>query len=213
MQSINFNRIFTFALAFVLTAFTIAAAAQDRRTGGVRGRVRVETGGGAAGVTVTAQRGEQDVATTTTDRSGEFTLSNLQPGVYSLVFRRPGLRVGTLNNIEVRAGHMRRLQDRLILPVDEGTLALVRGSVFTPEGRSLRNARVEIARVGANGALQRIDYRITNDMGEFAFRLPPDEATYRVTATFRGAQPATRDVRVEGAAIYRLALRITSSEN
>ena len=212
MQSINLNRIFTVALLFVLIACAVAAA-QDRRTGSVRGRVRVESGGGAAGVTVTARRGEQDVSTTTTDRSGEFTVSNLQPGVYSFVFRRPGLRVGTLDNIEVRAGQTRRLQDRLILPVDEGTLALVRGSVFTTEGRSLRNVRIEIARVGADGTLRRIDSRVTNDLGEFAFRLPPDEATYRVTATFRGAQPATRDVRVEGAAIYRLALRITPSEN
>lgn len=198
------------ALVLVLACATASGAAQDRTTGGVRGRVRVD--GGAAGVTVTARRGDQDVASTTTNRSGEFTLSNLAPGVYSIVFRRPGLRVGTLDDVEVRAGDVRRLADRLFLPVDEGSLALVRGSVFTPEGRSLRGARVEIARVNADGSARWIDSRVTNDMGEFAFRLPPGDAVYRVTATMRGAQPASGEVRVEGAAIYRLALRLAPAE-
>ncbi len=206
MRLKNLAKFFVLLFIFVLSVTTLAA--QQRTTGGVRGRVRVESGSGAAGVTVAARQGEQEIGSTTTNGRGDFTLSNLAPGTYSLVFRRPGLRVGTLNNIVVQAGELHRLNEQLFLPVDEGSLALVRGSVFTAEGRSLRGARVEIARVGADGSVRRIDYRMTNEMGVFAFRLPPDDAIYRVTATLRGAQPATNDVQVQGAAIYRLALTL-----
>lgn len=206
------HRITVVALAIFLSVVA-SVAAQERTTGSIRGRVRVDSGDGAAGVIVTARQGEREVSNTTTDNRGEFTLSNLAPGIYSLVFRRPGLRVGTLDQIEVRAGQVRRLADRLFLPIDEGTLALVRGSVFNAGGRSLRGARVEIARVNPDGSLRRIgNPRVTNDMGEFAFRLPPSDALYRVTATISGAQPASGDVRVEGPAIYRLALTLVRSE-
>jgi hypothetical protein len=41
------------------------------------------------------------------------------------------------------------------------------------------------------------------------FRLTPDVAKYRVTATAKNAQPVSKDVEIDGAAVYRVALTIT----
>lgn len=184
------------------------AVGQDRGTGGIKGKVRVENGSSADGVTVAALQGERETARVVTNRKGEFLIKGLPPGRYSLVFRKPGLRVGTFENLEVRAGKERTLGDRLILPVDEGTLAFVRGSVFNHEGRSIPGARVEIARLAADGTAKKIDGRITGETGSFVFRLVPDTAKYRVTAKVDGRPPVSGDVEVDGPAIYRIALSL-----
>jgi hypothetical protein len=192
----------------------VAMGAQTQKagdTGSIKGKVRIESGSAQAGVQVAARQGDRDVAQTTTDRKGDFTLKNLAPGIYSLTFRKPGLSVGTIDNVEVRAGKVRTLADRLILKADEGSLAFVRGSVFNAAGRSIPGARIAIARITAEGNAKKIDERITSETGEFIFRLAPDAATYRVTAKISGAEPVSKDVSVDGAAIYRLALTITPS--
>jgi hypothetical protein len=108
--------------------------------------------------------------------------------------------------VQVTAGKTRTLSDRLFLSIDEGSLAFVRGSVFTESGLSVPNVRVEIARVGSENSIEKLDSRITGETGEFVFRLPPDVGKYRVTLKADGAEAASRDVDVDGAAIYRVAL-------
>ena len=183
------------------------AVGQDRATGGIKGKVRVESGSSADGVTVTALQGERETARVVTNRKGGYIIKGLPPGRYSLAFRKPGLRVGTFEDLEVRAGKERTLSD-LILPVDEGTLAFVRGSVFNHEGRSIPGARVEIARLGEDGTAKKIDGRITGETGSFVFRLVPNTAKYRVTAKVDGRPPVSGDVEVDGPAIYRIALSL-----
>lgn len=200
--------------ALLLTILLLGAAtafAQNRATGSIKGKVRLENGGAAAGVAVIATQGEREIARVTTDRSGEFTLANLQPGLYTLTFRRPGLRVGTLPNIPVEAGRTRNLRDRLYLPADEGSLAFINGSVFTEEGRSIPGARIELHRINADGTTRRVEEQYTNDMGAFAFRLAPDAAKYRITARREGMETSTRDIDVDGAAVYRVALTLRAS--
>jgi iron complex outermembrane receptor protein len=197
------------ALLLVALASAASVAALDKSTGGVKGKVRSEDDKPLAGVTVIALQGEREVARTTTDRKGDFTLTNLAPGLYTLRFSKPGLRLGTMNNVEVKAGKDRQLPKNLFLPVDEGSLVFVRGSVFTPEGRSVPGAHVELARVGPDGSVKKLDSRVTNDSGEFVFRLAPSgTTTYRVTAKIDGAEPATKDVEVDSPAIYRIALTL-----
>lgn len=196
------------ALLVVLLCFTSFAIGQDRATGGIKGKVRVESGSSADGVTVIARQGERDVARDVTNRKGEFLIKGLPPGRYSLTFRKPGLRVGTFEDLEVRAGKQRTLSDPLTLPVDEGTLAFVRGSVFNHEGRSVPGARVEIARLAADGTTRKIDGRVSNETGSFVFRLVPEAAKYRVTAKVDGRPPVSGEVEVDGPAIYRIALSL-----
>jgi len=195
------------ALALVLLPVT----AQDKTTGSIRGRVRVEAGT-PADVVVIAQQGEREAARTKTNGRGDFIIAGLAPGRYSLTFRKPGLSVGRIDDVEVKAGKTRQLGDRLIMTVDEGSLALIRGSVFTAEGRSFPGVRVELARVEPDGTLKKLDGRITNETGSFGFRLPPAPARYRITAKADGMETASKDIEVDGAAIYRLALQLRRKE-
>ena len=195
-----------FAVAIVLTA-AIASFAQDKSLGAIKGKVRVETGT-PAGVTVIVRRGSTEVAHVSTDKNGEFLVSRLSPGVYGLTFRKAGLSIGTIEDVEVKAGKTRSLGDRLILTIDEGSIAFLSGSVFTAEGRSVPNAKVELSRVMEDGSVKKIDGRITTETGSFKFRLSPDPAKYRVSVKAGGAEPVTKDVEIDGAAIYRVALSL-----
>lgn len=191
--------------AILLLAVSIATFAQDKSTAAIKGKVRVEKGS-AAGVTVLLLQGEREVARTTTNKSGDFTLAHVSPGTYSVKFRKPGLAVGTIADVEVKAKQTRSLGDHLYLTVDEGSIAFLRGSVFNESGNSVPGVRVELAKIVNEQSTQKLDSRITGETGEFVFRLPPDSAKYRVTVKGDGAEVTSKDVEVDGAAIYRVAL-------
>ena len=193
-------------LVVLISTFGVAYS-QDKTKGTVKGKVRVETGS-ASGVTVLLRKGEKEFAKTTTDKNGDFSLTNVMPGVYGLTFRKPGLSIGTIENVEVKAGKTRSLGDRLVLTVDEGSIAFIRGSVFDANGRSVPNAKVELAKISDDGSTKKIDSRLTSETGSFVFRLSPELAKYRVTLKIDDSEPITRDVDVDGAAVYRVALSI-----
>ena len=189
----------------ILVASTLSA--QDKTTGGLKGKVRVEVGNASA-VNVVVRQGEREVTRVVTNKSGEFTVNGLKPGVYGITFRKPGLSIGTIENIEVKAGKTRSLGDRLILTLDEGSIAFIRGSVFDANGRSFPNARVELARIETDGSLKKLDGRVTNEIGSFVFRMLPDAAKYRITVRAKDSEPVTQDVEIDGAAVYRIALSV-----
>src|SRR6266496_385140 len=169
-----------FAFALIITALTgISIVAQDRTTGSIKGKVRAETGS-AAGVTVVVRQGDKEIRRSETDKNGDFTV-RLSPGTYGLTFRKPGLSIGTIENVEVKAGKTRSLGDRLVLTIDEGSIAFVRGSVFNGVGRSVAYAKVELAKILEDGTAKKIDGRVTTETGTFVFRLSPEAAKYRVT--------------------------------
>lgn len=192
-------------LALVVQAGIVAA--QDKTTGSIKGRVRVETGKPSE-VAVIVRQGEREITQGVTNNKGEFLINGLQPGIYSVTFRKPGLSVGTINDIEVRAGKVRPLGDRLVLTVDEGSIAFLRGSVFDPSGRSVPGARVELARIEEDGSLKKLADRVSTETGQFAFRLPPDKARYRVTVKAGGAKDASQEVTVDDAVVYRIAVTL-----
>ena len=201
-------------VGFLIAVFMVSAAlservmmAQDKTVGAIKGKVRVETGT-PSGVTVLVRRGQTEVARGETQKNGDFLISRLTPGVYGLTFRKPGLSIGTIEDVEVKAGKTRSLGDRLILTVDEGSLAFVAGSVFSADGRSVPGAKVELARILDDGTEKKIDSRITTETGSFKFRLAPEQAKYRVSVKGSGDEPIKADVRVDGAAVYRVALNL-----
>lgn len=194
--------------ASLLLLAAVAAAAQDKTTGGVKGKVRVEAGA-ASGVTVVVRRGEAEVASATTDGRGEFEVRGLKPGSYGLTFRKAGLKVGKAEGVEVRAGKMRALGERLYMSLDEGALAIIQGSVFNQDGRSLSGVKVELALVLPDGAAKKVESRVSSiETGRFVFKLTPEAARYRLTATASNRLTATQEVEVDGAAIYRVALSL-----
>lgn len=201
------------AVAFALTLAGPAAAQKKRQkqeptTGSIVGRVKVAPGATPGGVAVTVRRGDEEVARSETNSKGEFEFQGLAPGTYGLTLRKAGLEIGRMEDVEVRAGKAVSLKDRLYLPVDDGAIAHIRGSVFDARGRSVNAAKVELARVEADGSLRKLDSRVSNATGSFAFRLTPERGRYRLTAKADGAEPTTQDLDIDGAAIYRVALSL-----
>jgi carboxypeptidase family protein len=205
MKPMKLNRSLLFLLGLILLAGNVFA--QDRSTGGLKGKVRVETGT-PAGVAIVVRQGEREVARGLTDKKGEFLVSRLTPGRYGVTIRKPGLSVGTIEDVEVKAGKTRSLGDNLVLSIDEGSIAFIRGSVFNENGHSVPNVRIELGRIQDDGTVKKIDGRVTNEIGAFVFRLAPDLGKYRLTAKPNGAEPVSKDVEIDGAAVYRIALSI-----
>lgn len=201
-------RITSALLLLTLLAFSGVAAQKSKTTGSIKGKVKTESGASAEGVRVTAQNGDNEVATAATDRKGQFEIAGLAAGRYNLTFRRSGLSVAEIKDFEVAAGKSRSLKGDLVLPVDEGSLIFVKGSVFTEAGRSIPGARVTLSRVEADGRVRKIDEHVSTESGSFAFRLPVQTARYRVTARMDGMTADSKDVEVEGAAVYRVALSL-----
>jgi Carboxypeptidase regulatory-like domain len=199
-----------FVLAITLFAAGISAdisSGQDKSFGTIKGKVRVETGT-PRDVTVVVRRGETEVTRASTDKNGDFVISRLTPGVYGLTFRKPGLSIGSMEDIEVKAGKTRSLGDRLILAIDEGSIAFLSGSVFSADGRSVANAKVELSKILEDGTTKKIDGRVTTETGSFKFRLSPEPGKYRVSVKTQGVEPVTKDVEIDGAAVYRVALSL-----
>jgi len=195
-----------FVLAIVLVAAGVSVG-QDKSLGAIKGKVRVETGT-PADVIVVVRRGETEVTRSTTNKNGEFLVSRLSPGTYGLTFRKPGLSIGSIEDVEVKAGKTRSLGDRLILTIDEGSIAFLSGSVFNAAGKSVPNAKVELAKIQEDGTTKKIDGRITTETGSFKFRLSPEPGKYRVSVKSEGSEPITKDVEIDGAAVYRVALNL-----
>jgi hypothetical protein len=192
-------------ILLILLSFAGLASAQDKTTGGIKGKVRVEQGS-PSGVTVVLRKGEREINQVTTQKNGEFIINGLPPGRYGLTFRKPGLSIGTIEDVEVKAGKIRTLGDRLVLTIDEGSIAFIRGSVFNGEGRSVPNAEVELAKINDDGSTKKIDGRLTTETGAFAFRLSPEPAKYRLTLKSKTSEPVSKDLEINGAAVYRIAL-------
>ncbi len=192
---------------FVAGLSTDISSGQDKSFGTIKGKVRVETGT-PRDVTVVVRQGETEVTRASTDKNGDFVISRLTPGVYGLTFRKPGLSIGSMEDVQVKAGKTRSLGDRLILAIDEGSIAFLSGSVFSADDRSVPNAKVELSKILEDGTTKKIDSRVTTETGSFKFRLSPEPGKYRVSIKTQGVEPVSRDVEIDGAAVYRVALSL-----
>lgn len=198
-----FTNSILFVIVFSLSGFLVFA----QETGGVKGKVRTVKGDSIAGVKITARQKGEDKKSVVSDNSGKFVLENLQPGFYNLVFDKNGYSSGIRYNVEVKRKKVADLGDRLILTVDQGTLVLVKGSVFDQNGRSVYGAKVEMEKISADGARLKIGSVFTSQSGEFTFRQPDETAKFRVTASLKG-KSASKEISVESAGIYRVALTL-----
>ena len=181
-----------------------------QNTGGVKGKVRTTKGESIAGVNITARQKGEDVKSAQTNQKGEFVLDGLKPGIYNLVFEKTGYSSGVLYNIEVKKNKTGNLNDRLVIAVDQGTQVILKGSVFNQDGRSVPGAKVEVERISGDGETRKMGSDTTSLSGEFTFRFPENAAKYRVTASANGAK-ASKEIEVENAAIYRLAITLNVS--
>lgn len=194
-----------FFLLISLFAFS-GGLALAQETGGVKGKVRTSDGDGIPGATVTARQNGKDLKTVAADKNGKFALDELKPGTYNLVFEKPGYSSGVLFKVEIKRKKTADLGSRLIMNIDQGTLAIIRGSVFTESGRSIYGAKVKLEKLLNDGSAKEIgDSIYTSQSGEFVFRQPDEKAKYRVTVFMKDSS-AAKEVEIDGAAIYRLSI-------
>ena len=64
-----------------------------------------------------------------------------------------------------------------------------------------------------DGSTKKIDGRFTTETGSFVFRLSPETAKYRVTLKSDNVAPVSKDVEIDGAAVYRVALSFRFRQN
>ena len=191
------------ALMFAFSSLPVLA----QETGSLKGKVRTTKGESIAGVTVIARQKGEDVKSVTSYAKGNFLISDLKPGLYNLAFTKNGYSSGVLYNIEVTKKKENDLGNRLILNLDQGTLVLVKGSVFNQEGVSLFGAKVEVEKINSDGSTKKVGSGYSSETGEFTFRFPQGAAKYRVTATAKGVS-ASKEIEVDSPAIYRLAITL-----
>ncbi|MGI8812212.1 MAG: carboxypeptidase regulatory-like domain-containing protein [Pyrinomonadaceae bacterium] len=205
------HRLTRFCLLSLIAIASLAIAGQAQ-TGGIKGKVRANTGQSISGATVTVRKDGKDVRSATSDSKGMFSINGLESANYNVVFDAGGYSTGVLYNVEVKSGKTRDLGERLILSRDQGTQVIIKGSVFYREGTSVTGAKVDFERINADGSTTRVENALTNISGEFTFRQPEAEAKFKITARFKGAV-GTKEVTVSNAAIYRLAITLDISRS
>jgi hypothetical protein len=192
---------------FILLSALSGIFAFAQETGGVKGKVRTTSGDGIASVKVIVRQKGEDIKSATSDSNGKFVLENLKPGIYNIVFTKNGFASSLMSNIEVEKKKVKDLGDRLVLGVDQGTLVIVKGSVFDQNGHSVYGAKVVIERVSTDGQTRKVGSGTTSQSGEFTFRQSEGATKFRITATAKGIS-ASKEITVDNAAIYRLAITL-----
>jgi len=195
-------------LMVLVLAGALEAAAQST---GLKGRVRTNSGRAIPNATISVSRDGEVVKSVKVSSNGSFEITGIDAGLYGLRVEAAGYAAGSMNNVEVKKGKVRDLGDRLYLNADEGTQVIIRGSVFFREGTSAGGAKVEIERVNSDGTLRSVGNTMTTISGEFTFRRPDEPATYRITAKY-GSVSASKDITVENAALYRIAISLDLSK-
>lgn len=193
----------------ILTVSVVAAFAQEG--GGLKGKIRTVKGEGIASAVVTARQNGEDIKSATADSDGNFVLNSLKAGTYNLVFAKNGYSSGVMYNVEVKKKGINNLGDRLILNVDQGTQVIIRGSVFAPDGRSVGGAEIKIEKILSDNSVKKVGSSVSSYSGEFTFRFAEGAAKYRITATAKGVS-ASKEVEVDSAMIYRLAINLEASK-
>jgi 5-hydroxyisourate hydrolase-like protein (transthyretin family) len=175
------------------SAIAVGGAAQKHGT--LKGKIEDEKGKPIAGAEVRAMKVEdRSLKETRTDQEGYYLLE-LEPGSYTVSFDAEGYQGGTLFRLqEVEAGKETRV--KTIRLERAKRTSLIRGAVFDTQGRSLAGARVRLERILTASEKPLALERITNSRGEFAFRLPAEQARYRLTATLSGYKPDTKEIQL-----------------
>jgi hypothetical protein len=188
--------------------FAPAGAQSRTQTGVLKGRVKERNGKALEGVIVsaTAAQNKEDKRETKSDDKGDFEFGALPAGSYTLSFEKQGYKTFITRKLGVEAGETTKLSSAVELSREGEPYAVIRGAVFRGPGFTLPNATLTIERI--DGGKKFKQETVSQDGGEFAFRLKAEKAKYRITATARGFQPASIEVEVAGDEARNVALTL-----
>lgn len=190
------------------------AGSGQQGSGVLKGKVEDEKGKPIAKAEIRVMNSQtRAISETETDQAGRYRLE-LEPGDYTVSLDAEGFKGGTLVNMQqVEAGKESEVKT---VRLEKGKrTSLVRGVVFNTQGFGVRGAKVKLQRVPTEDeekegkrveSLNR-DY-VTNSRGEFAFRLPPIRARYRVSAILDGYKPDTKVIDVTESEAVPVALTL-----
>jgi hypothetical protein len=89
--------------------------------------------------------------------------------------------------------------------------ALVGGTVFQDNGTAQPGAKVVLASKAQPG--KKLQEQTSSPRGEFAFRVPQGPGSYVITASFKGFEPASKDVEIEAQEqVHKTLLLVPSSK-
>ena len=178
------------------------------QTGALKGRVKERNGKALEGVIIRATSAEnrEDKRETKSDDKGAFEFDALPAGRYSLSFEKQGYKTFNTRKLEVAPGETTKLSSDVELSREGEPYAVIRGAVLRGPGYTMPNATVTIERI--DGGKKFKQETVSQEGGEFAFRLKAEKAKYRVTATARGFQPASIEIEIDGDEARNVALTL-----
>lgn len=201
---------------FILIVFGLVtgAYAAQQKTGTLKGKVEGEKGKPLADVDVRVMSSRsRDIKEGKTDANGLYQIE-LEPDSYTVSFDAEGYSGGTMRDMQqVEEG--KTTEVKTIQLTKAKRTSKVSGAVFDFQGISLPGVRLKLVRVPTEEEAKekkKVDSLsreyITNNHGEFAFRLPPARARYRVTATLDGYKTQIKFVDVGESEAVPLAFNL-----
>src|SRR5262245_6187681 len=171
----HFKSAILFVSVFVFFLFG-QASGQPSQGGVISGKVKERGGKSLEGVTVRAENANKKDSSqeVRTDGKGEFELTGLESGDYSLSFANQGFKTFTTRKMAVVKGETVKLSRIIELPREGDPYSVIRGAIFYGVGYTLPNATVTIERI--DGVKKFKQETISRDGGEFAFRLKAEKA-------------------------------------
>lgn len=189
-------------LILIVFGLITGAFAFQQKTGTLKGKVEGEKGKPLADVDVRVMSSRsREIKEGKTDATGHYQLE-LEPDSYTVSFDAEGYSGGTLRDMQ-QVEESKATEVKTIQLTKAKRTSKISGAVFDARGVSLAGVHLKLARVPTEeevkekkkvDSLNR-DY-VTNNHGEFAFRLPPVRARYRVTASLDGYKTQTKFVDV-----------------
>ncbi len=191
----------------VATLLLLLLTRAGAQTGTIKGKVKEANGKALDGVLVRAtnQKNKDLKRESTTDSKGEFVITGLPEGEYSFSFEKRSYKKFTTRKLALAAGETLNLNRVIEMTRESEPYALIRGAVLYGSGYSLPGASVIIERIDGKKFKQET---ISLEAGEFAFRLKPEPAKYRITASGRGYQPASTEIQIENDEIRNIILNL-----
>ncbi|MBK8316189.1 MAG: carboxypeptidase regulatory-like domain-containing protein [Acidobacteria bacterium] len=204
---------FKYVISGVIVLCAIFTGSAFGQSGSIKGKVREQNGRSLEDVLVRATntRNKESKFEIKSDSKGEFTFAELPAGEYSLSFEKQGFKTFTTRKLEVASGDTIKLS-RVIEMAREGeSYSVIRGAVFHGAGFTLRNAIVTLERI--DGIKKLKQDTVSQDGGEFAFRLKAEKAKYRITAMAKGFQPASVEIEIESDEVRNIAITLQQEKD